>query len=383
MKLRIAVLASNYIKVPPLPEDVPQGDSGAPEKIMSTITEGLVQKGHDVTLFASGDSQTSARLVSVTKRATAFDPKIGKGKHIEFEHLLISECYKMAKQAKFDIIHSIFDTRSAYYSQFVSTPTVSTLHSPLDDPIKQRILPHFTNTQYYISISNAQRKPLPKLQYIQTIYHGIDTLSIEFAENIHDNYMLFVGRIVPDKGIEISINVAEKLKRKLYLIGSADETQPFWTKQIKQHIDNILIYYHGYIPKERVNHSYQNAKLFLFPIQWEEPFGLVMIEAMATGTPVVAFARGSVPEVIKDGETGFIVNPSDEDIRGNWIVKKTGTEGLCEAVEKIYSMSKDEYTQMRRSCRAHVEKNFTVERMVDDYEKVYRNILKGQLRYHL
>lgn len=377
MRLKIAILASNHIKLPPLPEDVPQGFSGSPEKIMSVITEGMVKKGHDVTLFASGDSQTNARLVSVTQRATAFDPPIDKKQYHEFEYLLISTCYRMAKEKQFDIVHSSFDTRSAYLAPLVSTPTVSTLHSPLDDHVRQRILPHFANTQYYISISNAQRKPLPNLQYIQTIYHGIDILSMQFSDNIQDDYMLFVGRIVADKGIDTSISVAEKLKRKLYLLGSVDETQPFWTKEIKPHIDNILISHFGYIPKERVNHFYQNAKFFLFPIRWEEPFGLVMIEAMATGTPVVAFARGSVPEIMKDGETGFIVNPSDDDIRGDWIIKKTGIEGLCEAVGRIYSMSEEEYLQMRKNCRAHVEKNFTVEKMVDEYEKVYRNILKG------
>lgn len=375
MKLRIAVLASNYIKLPPLPEDIPQGASGAPEKIMSVITEGMVKKGHDVTLFASGDSQTSARLVSVTKKAAALDPQIGKGKHIELEHLLISECYRMAKQNKFDIIHSIFDTRSAYYTQFTSTPTVSTLHSPLDDFVKQTVLSHFANTQYYISISNAQRKPLPQLQYIQTIYHGIDISSIQFSENIQD-YILSVGRIVPEKGIDISIKTAETLEKKLYLIGSVDETIPFWTQEIKPHIDNVLIYHQGYIPKEKVYRFYQNAKLFLFPIQWEEPFGLVMIESMATGTPVVAFARGSVPEVIRDGNTGFLVNPSNTDIRGNFIIKKTGIDGLCEAVERIYSMPEDRYREMRKACRVHVEKNFTVERMVNNYEDVYQQILQ-------
>jgi glycosyltransferase involved in cell wall biosynthesis len=378
MKLKIAILASNYIKIPPLFEDIPQGYSGAPEKIMSVITEGMVKKGHDVTLFASGDSQTNARLVSVTQHATAFDPPIDKKQYHEFEYLLISTCYRMAKEKQFDIIHSTFDTRSAYYSPLVATPTVSTLHSPLDDPVRQRILPHFANTQYYISISNAQRKPLPQLQYIQTIYHGIDTSAMTFSKTIDSDYMLFVGRIVPDKGIESGIVVAQKLKRKLYLIGSVNETSEFWTELVKPSIDNTLINRLGYIPKDEVNHFYQNAKLFLFPIQWEEPFGLVMIEAMACGTPVVAYARGSVPEVIKDGETGFIVNSSDDDIRGEWVTKKTGIDGLCEAVERIYAISENDYRQMRRNCRAHVEKNFTVERMVNNYEKVYQQILQAK-----
>ncbi len=377
MKLRIAVLASNFIRLPPLPNDVPQGYSGAPEKIMSTITEGLVKKGHNVTLFASGDSQTNAKLVSVTNHATALDPQIGKGNHIEFEHLLISECYRLAKEGKFDIIHSTFDTRSAYYTPLVSIPTVSTLHSPLD-AIRTEVLSHFKHSQYFVSISTAQRKPLPDLQYIQTIYHGVDTSTMTFNETINSDYMLFVGRIVLEKGIEASIKTAETLRKKLYLLGSVDETKPFWIQEIKPHIDNILIYHKGYIPEEKAHHFYQNAKLFLFPIQWEEPFGLVLIESMSTGTPVVAFARGSVPEIIVDGVTGFLVNESEENSRGDWIIKKTGLEGLCEAAEKIYSMPKDEYLQMRKNCRAHVEKNFTVERMVDEYEKVYKKILSSK-----
>jgi glycosyltransferase involved in cell wall biosynthesis len=132
---------------------------------------------------------------------------------------------------------------------------------------------------------------------------------------------------------------------------------------------------------EFTNHALINSflgsgKLFIFPTRWEEPFGLVLVEAMACGTLVVTFACGSVPEVIKDGETGFIVNSSEEDKRGDWIVKKTGIEGLCEAVERIYSMPEEQYRQMRRACQAHVENNFTVEKMVDEYEKIHKQILE-------
>jgi glycosyltransferase involved in cell wall biosynthesis len=120
---------------------------------------------------------------------------------------------------------------------------------------------------------------------------------------------------------------------------------------------------------------YGGSRLTLFPIQWEEPFGLVMTESMATGTPVIAFARGSVPEVMKDGETGFIINPSDNDIRGNWLIKKTGVEGLIEAINKIYDMPANEYLKMRKNCRKHVEQKFSMEKMVDSYEDVYKKIL--------
>ncbi len=376
MKLRIAILASNYIKLPPLPEDVPQGDSGAPEKIMSVITEEMVRRGHEVTLFASGDSQTTASLVAVTEHATGLNPNIEKGKHIEYEHLLISKCFAMAKENRFDIIHSIFDTRSAYYAPLVSTPMVSTLHSPLNQ-IRTDILSHFKHSQYFVSISDAQRKPLPDLQYVQTIYHGIDTSTISLSENPKNNDILFIGRIVPEKGIEESIAVAQKLNLGIDLLGSADEASEFWKERIKPQIDNSLIKYHGHLSMDEVINYCQNAKAFLFPIQWEEPFGLVLIEAMACGTPVIAFARGAVPEIIRDGITGFIVNSSDEDKRGEWIIKKTGIEGLCEAVEKIYAMPPAEYLQIRKNCRRHVEENFTVEKMVGGYENVYKQVLEN------
>lgn len=374
MSLRIAILASNYIKLPPLPEDIPPGDSGAPEKIMSVIAEGLVKKGHEVTLFASGDSQTTASLISVTEHATGLDPTIEKGKHIEYEHLLISKCFEMAKEERFDIIHSLFDTRSAYYTPLISTPTVSTLHSPLNQ-IRTNILSHFKHSQYFVSISDTQRKPLPDLQYIQTIYHGINTSSLGFNPVPKSNYMLFVGRIVPEKGVAESISIAQKLNLELHLLGSANQTSKFWQEKINPQIDNLLVRHDGYVLRDTLIDYYQNAKLLLFPILWEEPFGLVLIETMAAGTPVVAFARGSVPEIIKDGVTGFMVNPSDNDIRGNWIIKTTGIEGLCEAIKRIYNMPEEEYKEMRRNCREHVEKRFTQELMIDNYEGVYKKIL--------
>lgn len=373
MKLKIAVLSSNYISTPPTAESVPKGCSGAPEKVMYLIAEELVRRGHEVFLFASGDSETSARLISVTNKATSLDLSINDKARVDYEHLLISKCYSMAKQGYFDLLHSIYDVRSAFYAQFVSIPTISTLHSPLSGH-KKIILENFKRDQYYVSISNAQRKPLPDLNYIATIYHGIELDTFSFGEG-KNNYMIFVGRLMPEKGIKTIIELSHKLQKKVYLLGTGVETSNFWQKEIKPRIDNRLIHHLGFLHQEKLQTYYQNAKLFLFPIQWEEPFGLVMIESMACGTPVVAFARGSIPEVIKDGETGFIVNPSDNDIRGNFIIKKTGLEGLCEAVERIYSMPEGEYRQMRRNCRAHVEKNFTVERMVDDYEKVYEEIL--------
>jgi len=373
--MRIAVLASNFIRLPPEPKLIPFGYSGAPEKIMHIITEKLVKKGHSVYLFASGDSITSANLVSVTKTSTSMDPSIGIGLHIEFECLLVSKCYEMAKENKFDIIHSIFDTRSAFYAPLVDIPTVSTLHSPLS-AIKYQVLSKIKKNQYFVSISNSQRKGSPDLNYSATIYHGLEleNNAFQYGEGI-GNYMIFVGRLVEDKGIDTIISLSKKLQKQVYLLGTNVKNSNYWNNVIKPNIDDNFIHHFGFLDKDKLKIHYQNAKLFLFPIKWEEPFGLVMIESMACGTPVVAYARGSVPEIVKDGETGFIVNSSDDDIRGSWIIKKTGVEGLEEAINKIYSMSADEYKKMRLNCRNHVEQNFTIENMVSNYEKVYQEII--------
>ena len=181
-----------------------------------------------------------------------------------------------------------------------------------------------------------------------------------------------------DKGAHEAILVANKLRRELRITGLVEsETKSYVEKAIKPLITSNIIFEEqdAGTPTDK-NLIFGSAKLFLFPTQWEESFGLVMLESMACGTPVVAYARGAVPEIVVDGETGFVVNPSDNDIRGEFAVKKTGIDGLCEAVERVYAMGKKEYEQMRTNCRAHVEKHFTVERMVDQYEELYEKILK-------
>lgn len=375
--MRIAVLSSNFIRLPPEPGFVPPGSSGAPEYIMHLICEELVKRKHQVTLFASGDSKTAARLISVSDKASSMDANIGERHHMEYEHLLISTCYRMAQDGEFDLIHSLFDMRSAYYADLVNIPTVSTLHSPLTG-VRKGILSKIPNTQFYVSISNAQRKALPQLNYIDTIYHGIEITKYPFSDS-DGGYMIFVGRIAPEKGTDIAVELALKCKQKLYIFGECTiKDKNFWNESILPYVDNVNIFHAGFVDKQRLTKYYQKAKLFIFPVIWEEPFGLVMIEAMVTGTPVVAYASGSVPEIVVDGVTGFIVNPSETDIRGDFNIKKTGTEGLKEAIEKIYSMSDIEYRKMRKACREHVEKNFTIEKMVSGYEEVYQKLLAKQ-----
>lgn len=351
-KLKIAILASDFIRIPPRPRDIPNGSSGAPELIMWKITEEMVKRGHNVTLFASGNSQTSAKLFSLQKISTGTNPNIGRGPHIDFEYALISKCYQMANLGKFDIIHSLFDVRSAFFAPFSKIPTISTLHSPLVGSSRE-LLKIFPKTQWYVSISNAQRKDLSDLNYIKTIYHGLAINEMPFSQKSKD-YYVFIGRVRPEKGVDEAIILAKKMRKKLFILGSSIPSEDYWKKKIKPLIDQKQIIYLGHLKQDKVFQLLKYAEAFLFPIQWNEPFGLVMVEAMACGTPVVAYHKGSIPEIVKNNYSGFIVNNSDE------------------AIKALKNISKIK----RENCRKWVENNFSLQKMIDDYEKVYYQVLK-------
>lgn len=188
--------------------------------------------------------------------------------------------------------------------------------------------------------------------------------------------MFWIGRINPKKGVIEAAKVASSTGRKLSLMGYVEPGYEEYLKKLNHSLDSAFVSLtEGFISRAEIHKLISKSKLFLNPILWEEPFGLVMIEAMASGTPVVAFARGSVPEIVKDGETGFIVNHSDTDIRGEFAIKKTGIEGLCEAVERIYALDSDNYQKMRSASRKHVEENFSVQKMVESYNLEYKKIL--------
>jgi len=344
------MVASNVLRIPPLPPEkyVPEGWSGAPELIVHLITEELVKRGHEVTLFASGDSATQAKLESVTK-----GPTWQTEDHRQYENTLISKAYVMAKQGHFDILHSHFDIRTAYFAPFVDTPTVSTLHSPLQGLTKD-ILEYFKTSQYYVSISDNQRKDLPDLRYISTVYHGVEIDQIPFSQNKED-YLVFAGRVVPKKGVAEAIEVAKKTNMRLLIFGTPEDPQgAYWQKTVKPQIDQKQIVYKGFVAREKLFQYYGKAKAMLFPINWEEPFGLVAIEAMACGTPVIAFRRGALPEIIEQGVNGFLVNNVEE---------------MSMALARVESIE-------AARCRKTVEENFTVKKMVDGYEAAYHAILQ-------
>lgn len=378
-KLKIAQVSTPFISVPPK-------DYGGTELIVSLLTEGLVKNGHDVTLFATGDSETSAKLVSVYKDAlnkeqmeALFSPLAAKLFWMHslptFYHTVVA----FEQAGNFDIIHNHMHYIGLFFENFVKTPVLHTYHGDftgaLQSPIERMILEKYPKARW-IAISEAQKRncTIP-LNFVGVIPHGIPLENYPYNGKPDDS-LLWLGRITPKKGIAEAIQAAKATKKKLVITGVVNpRDEEFFKQDIEKEIDNNSIAFHGAVSIETKAGYYQRAKALLYPILWEEPFGLVMIEAMSCGTPVIAFGQGSVPEIIKDGETGFIVNPQNKKT-GDYIIKKSGIEGLCEAIERIYSMGENEYLNMRRSARRHVEQSFTVEVMVEKYEEVYSRMLE-------
>lgn len=338
------------LQIAPLWERVPPKRYGGIELIAYHITEGLIKRGHNVTLYATGDSITSAKLVSVYPRALYRDKIPWTNK--DYSILNASIACKAAKD--FDIVHS-HSIYPVMFSKLIKTPIVTTLHGPL--PIenersgRQSIYKEFKDSNF-VSISNSQRR-LPFLNYTGTVYNGIDINKYIFNDE-PKKYLLWMGRVSDKKGTVEAIKVAKKLKMKLILAGKLDYIDmPYYNKKVKPLLDTKNIRYLGEVSEKQKIDLYRNAYALLMPIKWQEPFGLVMTEAMACGTPVIAFNRASVPEIIVHNKTGFIVNNISQ---------------MVKAVKKIDNID-------RKACRKHVQKNFTVDTMVENYIKIYKKVL--------
>ncbi|MDF1574455.1 MAG: glycosyltransferase family 4 protein [Bacteroidales bacterium] len=335
--MKIAILSSIAWRTPPR-------KYGPWEQVSSNIAEGLVELGIDVTLFASSDSMTNGKLESVIELPYAehpeHDPKVAECLHIS--HL-------MERADQFDIIHNNFDFLPLSYSRLIKTPIVTTIHgfsSPKIIPVYKK----YNNTSYYVSISNSDRSP--ELSYTATVYNGIDAR--EFSFNCESgNYLLFFGRIHPEKGVAEAIEIAKKSNRKL-LISGLIQDQEYYTHKVDPHIDNQEIIYLGNSGPEERNRLLGGAFALLHPISFEEPFGLSVVEAMFCGTPVIAFKRGAMPELILEGKTGFLVNNVDEAV---------------EAVNSIEFIN-------RRDCMEWAKATFSREKMVKGYLEVYQKILR-------
>lgn len=338
-------------QVAPLRERVPPPSYGGIELVVSHLTDELVRRGHEVTLFASGDSLTKAKLSAVCDRALRLDPNVVN--YEAYELLELSQVYQQA--AQFDLIHSHLDVLSLALAGLVGTPTLHTLHHSFNADTAKIYTYH--NKQPCVSISDAQRKI--ELNYLGTVYNGIDESSYPFiAEPENPPYLAFVGRFSPQKGPQNAIKIAKQTGWCLKMAGKIDRVdRKFFEQEIAPHIDGKQIQYLGEVNHEEKAKLLGNAAVTLFPITWQEPFGLVMIESMATGTPIIATNMGSVPEVVNHGVTGFI----------------------CETHEDMASMIPKALELNRHSCRKDVEDRFTVSKMVDGYEAIYRKILENRI----
>lgn len=339
--MRIAMLSPIAWRTPPR-------HYGPWESVVSLLTEELVSRGYDVTLFATADSETQGKLHAVCKRGYeengAINPKV-------YECLHISELFERSHE--FNLIHNHFDFLPLTYTNLIATPVITTIHG-FSSPSILPVYKKYNGKVFYVSISDADRSP--ELDYIATIHHGIDINNFDFQHSPED-YLLFFGRIHHDKGTKEAIEIAKACNRKLVIAGIIqDET--YYKQNVEPFIDNQNIVYAGSADPIKRNQLLGKAYALLHPINFNEPFGLSVIESMACGTPVIAFNRGSMSELIDNGENGFLVNNKDEAVT---------------ALNRMKDID-------RLHCRKTVEERFTVGAMVEKYIKVYQQILKNESR---
>ncbi len=335
-------------QVAPLCESVPPQYYGGTERIVSYLTEELVDRGHDVTLFASGDSKTKARLEVIVDRGLRLDKCWNDP--LAHHMRLIDRVVQMAH--KFDVIHFHTDYLHFPVAQLLSTPHVTTLHGRLDLPDLKPLYRHF-NTIPVVSISDNQREPVPYANWVETIFNGVP----EALYTLHPEpgkYLVFIGRISPEKRVDRAIEIAIRSGMPIRIAAKVDKVDTdYFNTHIRAMFDHPLVDFIGEISDNEKNELLGNAYALLFPIDWPEPFGLTMIEAMATGTPVIAYRRGSVPEIMVEGQTGFIVENQDEAVA---------------AVEKIAMID-------RRRCQRIFNERYSARRMAENYVATYQKVI--------
>lgn len=339
-------------QIAPLIERIPPKKYGGTERVVHALTEELVKRGHEVTLFASGDSLTSAKLVSVYHRAL----REAKLQDIygtnTFVMMNIGVAYQ--RHQEFDIIHDHTGIISLPTANICPTPVVMTVHGAFT--LENRAVFQALRNPYQVTISNAQSYAVPSLHHAGTVYNGLNMTSYPFSRE-HDGYLLYVGRISIEKGVHYAIRAAQALDLPLIIAAKLDPLdKPYFQQYIEPHLSDQITWINEVDEAER-NKLMSRAKCFLHPVTWREPFGLTLIEAMACGCPVVAFNKGSIPEIIKNGETGYVV----EDI-----------EGMIDAIQAIDNID-------RQACRDHALSNFSAENMASGYEAIYEKILKHEL----
>jgi glycosyltransferase involved in cell wall biosynthesis len=344
-------------QISPLFEAVPPKLYGGTERVVYSLTEELVAMGHDVTLFASGDSTTSATLAPMRETALRLDPTVKDW--VATYYRMVELIYR--RKDEFDVLHFHIDYFPLQLFSRQNVPFLTTIHGRLD--IREFVETYSTFKDCpFVSISNSQRRPIPHLNWVQTVLHGMPA-NLLTPQPVKQEYAAFLGRISPEKGVDRAIKIAGKAGIKLKIAAKVDNAdKEYYDTLIKPLIvGNPDVEFIGEINDAQKPEFLSGAHALLFPIDWPEPFGLVMIESMACGTPVIAFNCGSVPEVMDDGVTGFIVNNIDEAVR---------------AVGKLHTIN-------RRAVRATFDRRWTSRRMAEDYVSVYEELAQPTRRLHV
>ncbi len=335
-------------QVTPLFEQVPPVRYGGTERVVYNLTEALVARGHDVTLFASGDSRTSARLVPVVPRALWHDPGV---RDVIAPHVRM-HAEVAARAAEFDLIHNHNDYFAFPYVGRLPTPILTTMHGRCDLPELQQLLAVFPEAPL-VAISHAQQACAPEANWIGTVHHGLPVERYRFDPDGGEE-LVFLGRISPEKAPHVAIDVAVAAGMPLTIAARVDPTdRPYFEREVAPRLAHPLVRFVGQVDDAEKQRLLGRARALLLPLNWPEPFGLVMIEAMACGTPVIARPLGSAPELIVDGVTGFLAE---------------GLDGLVAAVRAAGRLD-------RAACRRHVETHFSVATMAERYERLYRRLV--------
>lgn len=357
--MNIAMLVRGYLKVP-RPKDMIY----APVDLAMAISEGLTKKGHNVTLYAPLGSRLkhgnieSLNLRTLVSNKLEFTELLSDSEKVNhyvpalWENYMVSNMFHRAQAGEFDLLHFHHPEVALPLASTTNVPVAYTIHDPIYEWYKELFEMYASDNQHFISLSDNQRRDAPDLPYIATVYNGVDTKDYPFSAEAED-YLLYSGRIVPEKGVKEAVQIAKKSHHRLLIIGPVDKAaEGYFRQYIKPFLDDQILYL-GFVEREQLARYYQKAKAVLTPVQWEEPFGLTTIEAMASGTPVISLRRGAAPELIDDGKTGFVVDSIAE---------------MIQAVDKVDKLD-------RRAAREHVKKNFSINRMVNGYEAVFEEIL--------
>lgn len=338
--MRIGILGPISWRVPPR-------HYGGWELVTYNLAESLVDRGHEVTLFATADSQFNGRLKSICPRPLSEDPTLPSR---VYESLHAAIAFEHA--GEFDLIHNHLGCYPVCCCKLIPVPMVTTLHGSAAEDHSRLIYSRYRDS-YYVSITNAERQLAPGLNYVDTVYNGIDVKAFEFNPTPGD-YLLVLGRMSPDKGIHTAISVAQRTGMRLILAGIVPrENEEYFETQVRPHLTKGYIDFIGPADHDRKNQLLKNAYAFLHPITYHEAFGLTMVESMACGTPVIAVPMGSVPELVVNGETGFWADDVEE---------------ICDLIPKVATLD-------RARCRQWVEEAFNVNRMAESYLEVYRRVL--------